>query len=1090
MDLLLRIFRNTFLLFGLPAWIFPCLLLAQSNQLIQFEQRSIEAGLSQSTVICIQQDHRGFLWVGTADGLNQYDGYRFRAWKTGDRGLTSGHIWAIAPSVRDGLWIGTVGGGLHFFDLSKEVFTHISPKNPEDPLPNDVYCIWEAHDGKVWMGTARQGLMIYDPLTERIHHFPAVSGPSSRSIYDLVATDSQTVWLATYAGLVKVSHQPGAEPNEATLTFRRHSAAKHPQLPSNAIRSISPRPDSLLWLGLWPGGLWTFDQKTETFSESFENQEMGPTLSSSYISKVFHDRAGNLWAGTFDQGLGLVLTNQQQALQFRHEAGERNHLESNFVGAIFQDNEGLIWVGTYGGGLHVYSPYRHKFQHYRQNGDRPNSLSHNLIFGMTASKYIAPGRFWITTHGGGVNLYNPDNESFQAIRVHEDEWLSNDVALAVLEDQKQRLWVGTRTGLDMVEGKKLIPWARNGGSLPRMQHFRYDREKPGTLYGSFVWSLMEGKNGAIWAGTRGGLNRYNEEKGTWERWHKGMEAPRQLLGSAVLSLAEGNDGAIWAGTYQGLNEVRLDEKGDVQEIIHHLAHPDSVNGLPHATVNSLAIDHTGRIWAGTGGGLAYKNPTGTFQKIQLNGEWESHVIKGVAVDSSGNLWFSSYNGLGKIDLATMADDQEVRIRKYDVQDGLQSNEFSETSAYCGPDGRLLFGGVNGFSTFYPELLQDNPFEPPVYFTAVHLLNEEVEVGTQNGRGEVLLAQSLTTQNMLQLGYQDDVLQIDFAALSFTLPDKNSYQYRLRPFEAEWVQAGNRHQATYTNLDPGDYTFEVLATNHDGKGQDEPARLMLSVAPPPWQTWWAYLLYSVTVLALIWAYVRFRVRQRENQLRQEAALEQTRIEERERVRKRSAQDFHDELGNKLTRISLYTTLAQRASDQPEGLQDYLGQIQHQAQALSDGMRDFIWVLDPEKDSALDTFMRLKDFGDQLFEPAETRFVSEGLEELGEELEMPLESRRHLLLLGKEALHNALKYAAAERVILRVGREVEALWMEIRDDGKGFDLNQKGQGYGLQNMQKRAEAMQGELTIESEAGKGTRIKVVLPLEETDVFHSDGR
>lgn len=1047
---------------------------------IVFEQLSLAQGLSQSNINCITQDQKGFIWMGTGDGLNLYDGYSFRSFHHDPNiatSLSANHIWSIFPAAKGGLWVGTVGGGLNYLDTDRETCERFVPIEGDTTSLSgwNVLSIWEDSRGWLWLGTTKNGLNVYNPRTGIFRRFPEVSGPGKRPIYSICEDAQKQIWLGTYGGLVRVRIDESEEIPD--LTFKRYTSIDS-GLSSNAVRSITVAPEGGIWVGTWNGGLHHFDPQLESFQQIRHDPENPNSLSSDFVASVQVDRTGTLWVGTFDKGVNRFDADQHTFLRFEHEAGNPNHLSSNFVSAIFEDRSGLLWVGTYGGGANLYSPYREKFRHYRQEANNVASLSNDLVFAFEESQTLAPGQFWIATHGGGLNLFDPDKGTFEHFRhdLARSGSISNDVVISVLEDRTGNLWVGTRNGLNRCSRGQFEAYRKDPSRGLDFDRFAYEREDSSSLFGSFVWSLLEDAKGQIWVGTRRGLNRYLPETNAFDRYFQGPAENNSLVGVAMISLHQATDGTIWAGTYSGLNECLLDEKGAIKTIIPHKYRAEEEAGISHNTVYAIESDAKGCVWFGTGGGLNVRMPDGKMQHYRQAAGLPNDVIKSLVADQEGRMWLATNRGISSFDPDEVLEGKvDTVFRNYDAKEGLQSNEFHERAAYLGTTGMILMGGVSGFTTFFPALLADNPAVPPVYLTGLQILNEPVKVGAAGPDGRVILPKTLNTIEVLDLSHRDYVLTFEFAALNYTLSEKNRYRYRLEGFDETWTEAGTRRSVTYTNLDAGAYRFRVQGTNNDGRWSPHEALLALRVAPPPWKTWWAYTMYVLVLAGLIMAFVRFKIREREKELLQAAALERTKMEERERVRKKSSEDFHDELGNKLTKITLFTELARRNAPESENMNSFLGRIQENVQQLSEGMRDFIWVLDPEKDSLYDTMLRLKDFGDQLFEHTDILFQPQGIQENLTERNLSLDTRRHLVLLFKEAMNNALKYADCKQVWLVVEAKPELISISLKDDGKGFDREEKTKGYGLSNMESRAQKMNASFEINSAPGLGTQISI---------------
>ena len=342
-----------------------------------------------------------------------------------------------------------------------------------------------------------------------------------------------------------------------------------------------------------------------------------------------------------------------------------------------------------------------------------------------------------------------------------------------------------------------------------------------------------------------------------------------------------------------------------------------------------------------------------------------------------------------------------------------------------------------------------------------------------------LSKSITLTDTITLKHWQNILSIEFAALDFSKPTKNNYAYQLDGFDRDWVFSGTNNTATYTNLRPGTYVFKAKGSNNDGLWNEVPKELVIRVLPPPWKTWWAYSLYGLFFIGLIYFIIKNRVRQRVRKIEEQARIEKARFEERELLRKQNAADFHDELGHRLTKISLFLELADRSSKAADPVKQYLSKIKTNALGLSDGIRDLIWSLDPQKDSLYQTMLRLQEFGDKLFDFSEIRFKTEGVGEALEHITLEPDVRKQVLLIFKESMNNCLKYADCQNAILKIETNHQHGKIIFEDDGKGFDQNLISKGYGLKNLKERSEKINGKLTINSEIGKGTSISLLLKI-----------
>ncbi|MEM1218791.1 MAG: triple tyrosine motif-containing protein, partial [Bacteroidota bacterium] len=421
----------------------------------------------------------------------------------------------------------------------------------------------------------------------------------------------------------------------------------------------------------------------------------------------------------------------------------------------------------------------------------------------------------------------------------------------------------------------------------------------------------------------------------------------------------------------------------------------------------------------------------------------------------GNLWISTNGGLCRIS----EESDEWVFQNFTVEDGLQSNEFNQYSFHQSTSGQLYFGGSVGLTQFDPIRVKPSSYHPPLTITRFLLFNKEQRAQTSS-----VLDHSIQWTERIPLSHHQNFLAFEFAALGFQQSQNQAYAYRLVGLEEEWIQAENRRFAAYPNLAPGNYRFEVKATNHDGIWSAETKGIDIHIKQPWWKQWWAILLWTSLLLGLI----RMIILNRENTIRR---IEQAKLQEREAFRKRSAQDFHDEAGNRITKLSLLTEVARRQKPAQDAI---LNQIQEHIQSLRSGMRDFIWVLDPEQDQLADLYQRLIRMGNQLFEHTNIQFHPRPIPEKAATWVVPGYQRRHLLMIFQEATNNVVKYAQCQNVYLGISINGNQVSIWLKDDGQGFILGET-EGYGIRNMKERAQKIDGRLQIDSTLGQQTQVSL---------------
>ncbi len=862
---------------------------------VQFEHISVEQGLSQSSVNCIIQDTRGFIWFGTDDGLNRYDGYNFSVYRHDPAdpfSLGNSRILALFEDRKGRLWIGTAGGGLNRYDRDKNRFvrythdpvTYYQEKNPRSLSNNSIRCIAEDREGALWLGTdgsgfgrfqRNEGSDAYSFVTYR----PA--GASQSNYVSAIHEDSRGVlWVGTEdGGLVKVADR-----------VRRLDAqylpdpGSPPSSPSNQITSIEEDQEGRLWVGT-QAGLLRFDESAGTFTHFLHEPDNDRSLSSNYIRRIYKDRAGTLWIGTDGGGLNKLLALPGSNVpprfrRYRYEPGNSAGLSDNAVESIYEDRSGVLWVGTYDNGVNKLvlrngaGPDRERgvFVHYSVNPTDPRGLSHPSVNAIVED---SRGMLWIGTDGSGLNhaIPPPNPESrlqffHYRARSGRPDSLSDDVVTAVCEDSRGDLWVGTYTG-----GLNRLPREKAGQPSPFV-HYWNDPRRPDSLSANFVKVIHEDRFGRLWIGTMdGGLNRFERDTGKFARFQADDTAPGHLSDNSVFAIADDREGRLWIGTAEGLNRYDSAEN----TFLHCKKDPGDPAGLSGDVVRALYCDGSGTLWVGTDGGGLNKLVSGAasdkprFKHYRRKDGLPNDSVLGILEDDEGNLWLSTHKGLCRFD------PRRETFRNYDRRDGLQGNDFRGGSCWKSRSGEMFFGGSQGFNVFYPAQIIDNPNVPPIVILDFQVFNKPVPVAALSEDGRAVLPKFVTETDQIGLSHRDAVFSFEFAALHYVAPEKNSYAYWMEGLEKEWNYVGNRRFVTYTTLPAGNYVFHVKGANSDGVWNNRGLALKITIKPPFWKTaWFPGLLVA---LGLMFGFGVFQLRLRQLK-RREAELEEQ-IDERTR-----------------------------------------------------------------------------------------------------------------------------------------------------------------------------------------------------------------
>jgi ligand-binding sensor domain-containing protein len=819
------------------AWVFlvpHSPLWGQENDL-KFEHFSIENGLSHSKVNCIFQDDRGFLWLGTNDGLNKFDGYEFTVyrWKPNDpEGLSAQLVRAVWQDRKGNLWIGTEGGGINLFDRDTNSFRQFTTDSTSEIRISgqDVNAIVEDRQGNLWLGTSN-GLDLFDLQNKRVSNYAPAAlapAPARAKIINVVCEDRQNnLWLGTSNhGLWLFDSK------RKSFTTYEHDPNDPHSLGDNDVRSIHEDSRGNLWIGTTFGGLNLFDRETKTFRRFFPNRS---SAESNTIRAILDDGAGNLWVGN-RSGLYDFDAKSQQFIHYQHHPNDPYSLSHNSIQCIFKDAKGDLWVGTRDG-LNFINTNANGFVHYQAKAHDRRFLNNKAVYAILEDRQ---GDLWFGTEEGGLNHLDRNTGLF-TYHMHEGNnphSLSVNNIKALLEDRDGNIWIGTfQGGLNFFERK-----------TRRFFHYQNRPDDPGSLAGNDVQALLLDTDGDLWVGTfENGLEVLDENKRRFGHFF----AERGIAGYRMISaLVQDRQGKIWIGSNRG----RLGCWDKARQEFRHYQLP--INNIITMEIRPIFEEETGNLWIGTtGGGLYYFDRTHeTFDSFTMQDGLPSNVIYGILPDEQKHLWLSTTNGLVKFH------PQAGALKTYYKENGLQSNQFCYDAFLKSRRGEMFFGGINGVTAFYPHNIRENSYVPPVVITRMNLFNKPVEIGGADG----ILRKPVTETDAITLSYRQSVFSFEFAALNYAISAQNQYAYIMEGFDKDWNRVGNRRYATYTNLNPGNYVFRVKAANSDGVWNEQGASLRVTITPPFWESWWFKALGMALLLLIVKHFYDYQ-RQKRNAL---------------------------------------------------------------------------------------------------------------------------------------------------------------------------------------------------------------------------------
>ncbi|WP_460915989.1 two-component regulator propeller domain-containing protein [Spirosoma areae] len=798
----------------------------------QFEHISTRQGLSQRTIYSMCQDREGFIWFGTEDGLNKFDGYRFVVFKPNPRdpthSLRHNIISALHEDRKGRLWVATLGGGLHQIDKRTGNVTAFSINPVSKPTWNVISGIYEDPEGMLWLSS--NGLAQFNPDTKQYKLFPM-----TRFLIHLIAGDPQgRIWYSYNGKLYRFDPKTGT-----SRSFPLPSA-------TTIVRTSYIDTKGILWVGTTHQGLFWANTRTNLlrfrpFTPNTPNTRMA-TLSR--CQTIYEDRNNVLWVAT-DEGLLRINRKNNEVLTIPSAPWRSGGVGENLSAKLFSDRTSNLWIGGYNG-IYKLTAYPKPFNSYQLH-PTPSSVQlgsnrlTSLLQDHTGSVWLANTGDDLTGYSLTSGLYRTDSVGKPMNRILlnpiNQQGLASDTVTALYEDHTGRVWAGTASGLLMYNRTTSL-----------FTHF------PAPY---LIRRIKEDLEGKLWfsieAPEKRGIASFDPVTQHFNYYLFNPQDTTGLKGGSVRNILVSQTNEIWLA-YGGAGIARLNQQ--TSKFTSYQASPTFQAGhLNDKDTRALYEDSTGIIWIGTNqGGLNRLDPkTGRFTYFSTQDGLPSNHIVSIVSDDHGHLWLGTNNGLCRFTPSSKT------FRKFDVSDGLPDNEFTLGTVQK-HNGQLLFGTLNGYMVFSPDSIRDNMTLPPVYITRLNVLDKPRELSSDH----------------LELPYTDNYLSFEFVALNYNSPEKNQYAYQLERVDNAWVYSGTRRFASYTELSPGEYVFRVKASNNDGVWNKKGTALYITIHPPWWRTWWAYAFYALAFAGALRAYIVFRSRafQRENQLLEEKVVLRT------------------------------------------------------------------------------------------------------------------------------------------------------------------------------------------------------------------------
>ncbi len=1014
-------------------------LLGQPRDL-RFEHFSVEQGLSNFTIYSIVQDRHGFLWIGTEDGLNRFDGYTFTVFKNhpADSSSLPGQTVPYLYIDRAGtLWV-IADGILCRYDPARESFERLH--HPEFKIPDAevfyVTIVLEDRAGEFWIATTH-GLFRHHRTRNTFvlyRHDPSEAASlNHNSVTRMVEDDSGDLWLATSArGLMRFLRKENR--------FRQYDYS--PIAGIDLTQCLLRDHRGVIWIGA-SSGLYYYDAaRDQVLPFRPETRQPENFYRPNFVVSLHEDRQHTLWIGFFHRGLWRYNAATGHLIQYQHDANKPHGLPSNRVDLIYEDRSHVLWVATYRSGLHRYVRRQDAFTRYWTN-----SPVHAIL-------QDHHGAVWIGSLNKGLWRFAADGTLLKQHRheSHNPQSLSNDNVQALYEDAQGEMWLATGAGVNRMHLAS--------------ERFTYHQFGPRTTIGADhyeVKNIFADRDGEIWFGTRGrGLGKWDRALQKIVLAETGASTAANIPHHEIWHIAQDRHGDLWLGSFGG-GLIRFDRKRNL--FTSYRRDPRNPHSLSNSGIYVVYADTNDAIWAGTfGGGLNKLDPrTGQVTHFTEREGLPNNFVKSILPDAHGNFWLSTDNGLARFHPQTLA------VKHFTQKDGLLTNQFLSGAYFKNAEGRMFFGGEGGAISFHPDSLRDNTYVPPIVITRFKVfdrvlppLPQALPPGERAQQGQNLAAR-------IHFSYRDNFFSFEFVALDFTDPPNNQYAYRLEGFDAEWVQAGTRRYASYTNVPPGEYTFRVKGSNSDGVWNEEGVAVRMVITPPVWQTWWFRVSAAVLAALLGYGVYRYRV---------------NRLLEMERLRTRLSADLHDDIAGNLSSIALFGKIVQdeaaAAGEKKSAESELLQRMVVLAQESVTAIREIIWAIDPKPETFFDLLLRVRDFAANACRAQNMQFKFEAPSQAALPTKNLLpEQRKHLWLLLKEAILNAVKHSGGSELAIHIAQQTTHFTFNVIDNGAGLNgarNESRFSGKGLHTMKVRAEQLNGTFEILAlEKGTAVIVKV---------------
>jgi signal transduction histidine kinase/ligand-binding sensor domain-containing protein len=995
--------------------------LTQSPSLT-FEHFTHEHGIS-GPVTRIGQDSLGFIWLGSMDGLYRFDGENFVQYRNNPSDATTipnNIINDLCVDASNRVWAAT-NGGLCYYDFSDGLFHHISFDVELETIDRHrVHAVWPADELALWFASKTILHLRNGDGSILSYRLPYEDNLTIKCLYE---DKNNHVWIGTNYGLYLF--------DPARKEFKHHAAATDFTRQINLMATVHPlvplQGDTLL-MGSWYGGVQKVLYENGIIKTFPLNDPIETNPRKHVIKGLYQGRMEQWWVGSY--GSGLSVWNNAEGkftYHFHHDPANPKSLGSDYILDLYVDPSGILWIAT-DRGLDKVDPLARQFQSVSLP-ELSGEFSVYQLPGFMMEDEQDPDYLWVCVSGAGLFHFNTENQTFQLYQHNPDDptSLPDNGVYVMYRDHSNRMWVGTRKGLSLFD-----PVAQQFSVAPGLVL----KQIPG------VHSILEDQEKNLWFATHSyGVYRYLSSLDSLIHYQHQPDQSNVLPDNRVFCMMLDDDD-LWIGTQnRGLCKLNI----PTNTFTYYQNDKSNPLSIPDNGVYELYEDPEGLLWITTENGLASMDrATGSFKTYTTFDGLCNNTVYSIRPDGQGNLWLGTNGGLSRFD------PREKLFKNYYVHDGLPSNSIS--GAMIMKEGVLYFGTTGMINYCKPNMMKMNRRLPPVIITQFKIFDKEYAV--QRVRDMI---------EPIHLTHRENMITFDFAALNYTHSSLNQYAYKLEGFDEQWIYCGHKQSATYTNLNGGTYTFRVKAANNDGVWNEAGTYATLIVHPPYWKTWWFFALLALLALSMLYLAYRIRVRQ---------------LMQLQNIRLRISRDLHDDIGSTLSSINMISSMSAQGTKNGEKSTEKFQVISSASRQAMDLMSDIVWSIHPKHDRMEMMIVRMRQYTSEILEAAQIAFTLD-LDESAKKVILPIEKRKDFYLIYKEAINNLAKHSQAKNASIKIHFHRDTLDLVIKDDGVGFDPDQNHSGNGVKNMKARASQIKASLTLDSQKGKGTTMKMQIPV-----------